>query len=61
MNIEKLKDLRKRNKISQEDMARALDITLRTYQSKENGKTKFYFDEAIKIADKLEVKLEELI
>ena len=57
----KLKDLRKQNKFSQEEMARTLNISLRGYQLKEKGETEFLFSEIVKIADKLGLELNDFI
>lgn len=53
MNLIRLKEIRKEQKLSQEDIARALEISLRSYQMKEKGSTSFTFDEVIKIAHTL--------
>ena len=57
----KLKELRKNQKISQEEMARAIGISLRAYQLKEKGETEFLFSEIVKIADKLGLELNDFI
>lgn len=59
--METLKQLRKSNKISQEEMARAIGISLRAYQLKEKGETEFLFSEIIAIANKLEIELTDFI
>ena len=51
--MEALKQLRKSNKISQEEMARTLNISLRAYQLKEKGESELKLSEIVKIADKL--------
>ncbi|QEZ70868.1 XRE family transcriptional regulator (plasmid) [Paraclostridium bifermentans] len=53
MNLDRLKEIRKDQKLSQENIARALDISLRSYQMKEKGSNSFTFDEVIKIANAL--------
>lgn len=53
MNLDRLKEIRKEQKLSQENIARALDISLRSYQMKEKGSNSFTFDEVIKIANAL--------
>lgn len=57
----KLKKLRQEKKVSQEEMSRTLGITLRSYQNKENATSKFYINEVIAIADKLEIDIKELL
>ena len=59
--MDNLKQLRKSNKISQEEMARAIGISLRAYQLKEKGETEFLFSEIVKIADKLGLELNDFI
>ena len=58
--MEKLKDLPARSKLvgyrkminlTQDDMARYLDITRTTYNKKENDPKKFTYDEQLKIQD----------
>ena len=61
MNSLVLRELRKQNKFSQEEMARTIGISLRAYQLKEKGETEFLFSEIIAIANKLEIELTEFI
>ena len=61
LNNEVLKQLRKSNKFSQEEMARTLDISLRTYQLKEKGQNEFLFSEVIKLAEKFNISLMDFI
>ena len=61
MNLELLKSKRKASKLSQEAMARSLDLSLRGYQVKERGETEFTVTELKKIADILEINVIELI
>lgn len=61
LNNEVLKQLRKSNKFSQEEMARTLDISLRAYQLKEKGQNEFLFSEVIKLAEKLNISLIDFI
>jgi transcriptional regulator with XRE-family HTH domain len=56
-----LRELRKQNKFSQEEMARTIGISLRAYQLKEKGETEFLFSEIVKIADKLGLELNDFI
>ena len=61
MNTEILKQIRRSQKISQEEMARSLNISLRAYQLKEKAENEFLFSEIIKIADKLGLELNDFI
>lgn len=57
---QKLKNLRKQKKMSQENMAEILCIDISSYCRKENGKSKIYDDEWEKLAKALDVPAEEL-
>ena len=59
--MEELKQLRKSNKISQEEMARTLNISLRAYQLKEKGESELKLSELIILADKFEMNLTDFI
>ena len=59
--MEALKQLRKNSKISQEEMARTLNISLRAYQLKEKGESELKLSELIILADKFEMNLTEFI
>ena len=59
--MEALKQLRKSNKISQEEMARTLNISLRAYQLKEKGESELKLSELIILADKFEMSLNDFI
>ena len=48
-------------KISQEDMARTIGISLRSYQMKESGKNEFSFKEMVCIALKLDMSIFDLL
>ena len=61
MNTEILKQLRKNNKFSQEEMARTLNISLRAYQLKEKGESELKLSELIILADKFEMNLTDFI
>lgn len=61
MNLVRLKELRREQKLSQEDVARSLDMSLRSYQMKEKGSNKFAFDEVVKIANTLNMDTIEFI
>lgn len=55
-----LKVLRCRNKLSQGDIAKKLDITTASYNKKENGKQAFSLLEAKKIAAIFNLSIEEI-
>lgn len=57
INLAKLKSIRTSMKISQEDMARAIGISLRSYQMKESGKNDFLLKEIISISLKLNMNI----
>ena len=57
----KLKELRKSNKFSQEEMARTLNISLRAYQLKEKGESELKLSELITLADKFNMNLTDFI
>ena len=59
--METLKRLRKSNKISQEEMARTLNISLRAYQLKEKGESELKLSELIILADKFNMNLTDFI
>ena len=59
--MEALKQLRKNSKISQEEKARTLNISLRAYQLKEKGESELKLSEIVKIADKLGLELNDFI
>lgn len=59
--MEALKQLRKSNKISQEEMARTLNISLRAYQLKEKGESELKLSELIILADKFDMNLTDFI
>ena len=61
MNTEILKQIRRSQKISQEEMARSLNISLRAYQLKEKAENEFLFSEIVKIANKLGLELNDFI
>lgn len=60
MIYEKLRSIRKQKGISQEKMAKILSTDTSNYSRKERGETKIYNDEWEKIAETLEVPLEEI-
>ena len=59
--METLKELRKNNKFSQEEMARTLNISLRAYQLKEKGDNEFLLSELITMANKFNMSLNDFI
>ena len=59
--MEALKQLRKNSKISQEEMARTLNISLRAYQLKEKGESELKLSELIILADKFNMNLTDFI
>ena len=59
--MEALKQLRKNNKISQEEMARTLNISLRAYQLKEKGESELKLSELIILANKFNMNLTDFI
>ena len=59
--METLKQLRKSNKISQEEMARTLNISLRAYLLKEKGESELKLSELIILADKFDMNLTDFI
>jgi transcriptional regulator with XRE-family HTH domain len=61
VNTEILRQIRRSQKISQEEMARSLNISLRAYQLKEKAENEFLFSEIVKIADKLGLELNNFI
>ena len=62
INLAKFKSIRMSMKISQEDMARTIGISLRSYQMKESGKNEFSFKEPKFPVEEIEnfTKVEEL-
>lgn len=56
-----VKQLRMLNDISKSEMAKMLNINTLTYSQKENGKTKFYIDEAYKVAEIFEKQIDDII
>ena len=59
--MESLKQLRKSNKISQEEIAKTLNISLRAYQLKEKGESELKLSELIILADKFNMNLTDFI
>ena len=59
--METLKQLRKNSKISQEEMARTLNISLRAYQLKEKGESELKLSELIVLANKFNMNLTDFI
>ena len=61
MNTEILKQIRRSQKISQEEIARTLNISLRAYQLKEKGESELKLSELIILADKFNMNLTDFI
>ena len=59
--MDNLKQLRKNNKFSQEEMARTLNISLRAYQLKEKGESELKLSELVILADKFNMNLTDFI
>jgi transcriptional regulator with XRE-family HTH domain len=59
--IHKIKNLRNKKKISQEEMAEKLGIEQNTYSRIENGKAKLKHEHAVLIANIFDVPITELI
>ena len=59
--MDNLKQLRKNNKFSQEEIARTLNISLRAYQLKEKGESELKLSELIILADKFNMNLTDFI
>ena len=59
--MDNLKQIRKNNKFSQEEMARTLNISLRAYQLKEKGESELKLSELIILADKFNMSLTDFI
>lgn len=55
-----LDSIRRSKKITQEDMAKLLDIDVRTYQNKEKGVTQFKQNEMFIIAKFFNKKIDEI-
>ncbi len=56
----KLESLRRSLKESQEDMAKLINVDVRTYQNKEKGVTQFKGDEMFLIAKHFNKKIDEI-
>lgn len=57
---QKLKDLRKQRKLSQQTIAKILSTDPSSYSRKENGKSKIYDDEWEKLAKALDVSVDDI-
>ena len=58
---EKIKELRKKNKVTQKAIAQAVDMTERAYQDLEYGKFKPNHDNIIRLADFFDVSADYLL
>jgi DNA-binding XRE family transcriptional regulator len=56
-----VKAMRVNANLTQEDVARELNITTLTYRRKEQGKREFKFSELIKLCDLFGVQLEDFV
>lgn len=52
--------VRRKNKLTQADMAKVIGVTEETYRNKENGITQFKMDEMFLISNRLKKPLEEI-
>lgn len=59
-STDKLKEIRKKKGITQKQIAEKLDITVSFYSQIENKKKKLYYDTAIKIADILNMRPDDI-
>ena len=59
--LEMIKNERKENKITQEQMANYLKIDYKTYHRKENWITEFTFLEFIQVLEILDIKIPNLV
>lgn len=57
----KIKELRQKNKLSSEEMANLLKISVQAYYKYENGKSEPSIDSLIKIANKFHTTIDELV
>ena len=58
---ERLKELRTKKKMLQRDVAKYLDVTVRTYQYYESGELEPSLEKLVKIADLFEVSTDFLL
>ena len=56
-----VKQLRIFNCLSIKDMAKMLEINTLTYSQKESGKTRFYINEAYKIAEMFDKNINDIL
>ncbi len=56
-----VRQLRLLNGLSIKDMAKMLEINTLTYSQKESGKTRFYIDEAYKIAEMFDKDINDIL
>lgn len=54
-------EARRLRNISQTDAAKHIGVSLNTYRSKESGETKFYYDEAVKFSELVNLKLDSIL
>lgn len=56
-----IRQLRLMREATQQELADMLDITVQAYRDKEMGKTRFYFDEIVKICNRLDFDYAKII
>lgn len=57
----RLRNFRKKHKLTQTELADKVGVTLRTLQNWEKGKSSITLDNAVKIADTLKIQIQDLI
>lgn len=60
MKLEKLKQIRKKNKITQEQLSRKLNHNSPAYSKKENGKQKFSIEDIKILKKELNLSIEQI-
>jgi len=55
------KKLRETQKVSQQAVAVAMGLSLTAYRNKENGRSKFYFDEVPQFCEAIGVNLADVV
>lgn len=59
-NIRRLKGLRVERNLTQEDLAKLINMPITTYRRKENGESPISLEEAYKIATVLDSNMEDI-
>lgn len=57
---DKLVSIRRGKMLTQSDMAKVIDVDLRTYQAKERGETQFKLNEMFAISDFFNMTIEDI-